>query len=187
MIVTTNARSMGSRHGGMTGVTARRRSRTSVRVPTVRGSVDMCTVPSSPPKRGDNDWPTEDGGGGDARRDTTLSSSSGLREKTATTTTTAPTTDDAITAKADAAFAFGTMMMSSGGGRTMVAHFCTGGSGGRTKVPQHCCAMAVAARPTIVPLDSLPSLACSRMARMEATRTDGGGSGGGASDGGGNG
>ena len=64
---------------------------------------------------------------------------------------------------------------------------CDGGGGGRTKVPWHCCAMAVTARPTIVPLNSRPSLACSWMARMEAARTDGGGSGGGASNGGGNG
>ena len=68
-----------------------------------------------------------------------------------------------------------------------VARFCTGGGGGRTKVPWHCCALAVAARPTIMPLDSRLSLACSQMARMEAVRTDGRGSGGGASDGGGNG
>ena len=50
-------------------------------------------------------------------------------------------------------------------------------------MPRHCCAIAVAARPTIVPLDSRPSLTCSWMARMEAARTDGGGSGGGAGDG----
>ncbi len=74
-----------------------------------------------------------------------------------------------------------------GGGWTTVARFCAGGGGGQTKVPRHCCAMAVAARPPIMPLDSWPSLACSRMAKMEAARTDGGGSGGGASNGGGNG
>ena len=68
-----------------------------------------------------------------------------------------------------------------------MACFCAGGGEGWTKVPRHCCAMAVAARPTIVPLDSWPSLACSRMARMEAARTDGGGSGGGVSNGRGNG
>ncbi len=45
-------------------------------------------------------------------------------------------------------------------------------------------AMAVAARPVIVPLDRRPSLARSRMARIEAAQTDGGGSGGGAIDGG---
>ena len=39
----------------------------------------------------------------------------------------------------------------------------------------------------IVPLDSRPSLTCSRMARMESAWTDGGGSGGGASNDGGNG
>ena len=50
---------------------------------------------------------------------------------------------------------------------------------GWTKVPRHCCAMVVAARLMIVPLDRRLSLACSRMARMEAVRTDGGGSGGG--------
>ena len=43
---------------------------------------------------------------------------------------------------------------------------------GAKKVPRRCCAMAVAVRPTIVPLNSWPSLACSRMARMEAARTD---------------
>ena len=74
-----------------------------------------------------------------------------------------------------------------GGGQTTVACFCAGGSGGRTKVPWHCCAMAVAARPTIVPLDSRPSFACSRMARIEAARTDSRVSGGGASNDGGNG
>ena len=73
------------------------------------------------------------------------------------------------------------------GGRTTVARFCAGIGVGQTKVPRHCCAMAVALRLTIVPLDSRSSLACSWMARMEAARTDGGGSGGGAGDGRGNG
>jgi hypothetical protein len=71
-----------------------------------------------------------------------------------------------------------------GKGQTTVARFCTVGDGGRTKVTRHCCAMAVVARLMIVPLDSWPSLSCSRMARMEAAQTDGRGSGGGAIDGG---
>jgi hypothetical protein len=79
------------------------------------------------------------------------------------------------------------LINSGGGGRTTVARFWAGGGGGQTKVPRHCCAMAVAARPMIVPLDSRPSLACSWMARMKAARTDGGGSGSGGSDGGSNG
>ena len=74
-----------------------------------------------------------------------------------------------------------------GGGRTTVACFCTGGGGGWTKVPCHCCAMVVVARQMIVPLDSWPYLACSRMVRMEVAWTDSGGSGGDASNGGGNG
>ena len=73
---------------------------------------------------------------------------------------------------------------SGGGGRTTVACFCTVNGGGWTTVPWHCCAMAVVARPMIVLLDSWPSLSRSRMVRMEAAQTDGGGSGGGAIDGG---
>jgi hypothetical protein len=170
-------------------IPARRTSGTFVRVPRVRGSVDVCTVPSSPPKRGDNDRPTEDGGGrgGQEARRGAILFLSGPREKTVTTTTTAPATDVAIPAKADATFAFVTKMTSGGGGRKTVACFCAGGGGGRTKVPRHCCAMVVVARPTIMPLDSWPSLACSQMTKMEAAQTDGRGSGGGVSDGRGNG
>ena len=73
-------------------------------------------------------------------------------------------------------------------GGTMVACFCAGGGEGhQAKVCRHFCAMAVLVRPTIVPLDSRLSLACSQMARMEAARTDGGGSGSDASNGGGKG
>ncbi len=54
-------------------------------------------------------------------------------------------------------------------------------------MPQHCCAMAVVARLTTMPLDSRPSLACSQMATMVAAWTDGGGSGGGTINGRGNG
>jgi hypothetical protein len=43
---------------------------------------------------------------------------------------------------------------------TAAAGGCAGGGGGQMKVPRYCCAMVVAAMPTIVPLDSRrPSLA----------------------------
>ena len=55
---------------GMTVITARRTSGTSVRVPTVRGMVDVCTVTSSPPPPppgGDDHRPTEEEEGEGAR------------------------------------------------------------------------------------------------------------------------
>ena len=102
---------------GTTVVMARRTSETSVRVPTVRGMVDVCTMPSFPPPsppRVDDHRPTEEEGEGarcawgrSSSAAAAAAAAAGPRVTTTTTTIAAALVMDVATpATADAATAF---------------------------------------------------------------------------------